>query len=245
LRRVRSPFSPAENFSPHGADATLRSRLGVTEELTGLDANGSAVPALAESWKRESDRSWLFTLREATFQDGADVTPSAVAAALTRAAGAKPVPAALSGVAITAKAVGGQQVSGQHRRPRPRSRDAAAAVSSGLAVLSAKTYEKKDTASPVGTATGPFEFTRTTGTTTATLDRFDEYWGSRAQASDVDAKFISDGAARTNALRTGDVDIAEAVPVSQAASLDKGTRRETATTRTTSLLLNTTPLPST
>lgn len=185
----------------------------MTEELTGLDANGSAAPALAESWKRESDRSWLFTLREATFQDGTDVTPSAVAAALTHASGAKPVPAALSGVTITAKAVGGQQVRVSTADPDPAM--PLRLSSSGLAVLSAKAYEKKDTVSPVGAATGPLEFTRPTGTTTATLDRFDDHWSGRAQVSDIDAKFISDGTARTNALRTGDVDIAETVPVSQ------------------------------
>ncbi|NED04292.1 ABC transporter substrate-binding protein, partial [Streptomyces sp. SID6648] len=67
---------------------------------------------------------------------------------------------------------------------------------------------------------------------------FDDYWGGRAQASGIDARFIADGTARANALRTGELDIAEAVPVAQAASLDERNRRDTATTRTTSLLLN-------
>src|SRR5689334_24953164 len=86
--RVALAFPPTENCSPYGADATLLSRLGVTEGLTRLDANGAAAPALAESWSRDGDRGWLFTLRDATFQDGTDVTPEAVAAALTRAAAA-------------------------------------------------------------------------------------------------------------------------------------------------------------
>ena len=34
--RVALAFPPAENFSPYGADATLLSRLGVTEGLTKL-----------------------------------------------------------------------------------------------------------------------------------------------------------------------------------------------------------------
>lgn len=51
-------------------------------------------------------------------------------------------------------------------------------------------------------------------------------------------RFIADGTARANALRTGQVDLAEAIPVAQAPTLDADTRRETATTRTTSLLLN-------
>ena len=235
--RVAMAFPPAENFNPYGADATLLSRLGVTEGLTRLDANGAAAPALAESWNRENDRSWLFTLRDATFQDGTEVSPKAVAAALTRAASAEPVTAALSGVELTAEAADDGRVRVSTAEPDPAL--PLRLSSPGLVVLSAKAYAKKDSVSPVGTATGPFELTKVTGTTAATLDRFDDYWGGRAQASGVDAKFIADGTARTNALRTGGSDIAEAVPVSQAASLDKATRRETATTRTTSLLLNT------
>ncbi|GGL10494.1 ABC transporter substrate-binding protein [Streptomyces flaveus] len=235
--RVALAFPPAENYSPYGADATLLSRLGVTEGLTRLDANGTAVPALAESWSRESDRSWLFTLREAAFQDGTEVTPKAVAASLTRATRAKPVTAALSGVELTAEAADSGRVRVTTAAPDPVL--PLRLSSPGLAVLSAKAYAKKDAVSPVGTATGPFEFTKVTGTTAATLNRFDDYWGGRAQASGIDAKFIADGTARTNALRTGETDIAEAVPVSQAASLDKAIRRDTATTRTTSLLLNT------
>ncbi|BBC38887.1 ABC transporter, substrate-binding protein, family 5 [Streptomyces graminofaciens] len=234
--RVALAFPPAENLSPYGDDATLLSRLGVTEGLTKLDANGAAAPALAESWIRENDRNWLFTLREAAFQDGTEVTPAAVARALTHAGQAEPVTAALSGVTLTAKKSGAHQVRVTTKDPDPAL--PLRLSSPGLAILSAKAYDDKRP-NLVGTATGPFELTEVTGTTAATLDRFDDYWGGRAQASGIDAKFISDGTARTNALRTDQVDIAEAIPVSQAASLAKGTRHETATTRTTSLLLNT------
>ncbi|MEV6497972.1 ABC transporter substrate-binding protein [Streptomyces prunicolor] len=235
--RVALAFPPAENLSPYGADATILSRLGVTEGLTSLDANGSAAPALARSWQREGDRSWLFTLREATFQDGTEVTPARVAAALTHATEAKPAPAALSGVTLTAEPAGGDRI-----RIRTNSSDPVLPLrlaGPALAVLSPKAYEEKGRVDPVGTATGPFELTKATGSTAATLDRFDDYWGGLAQASGIDARFIADGTARANALRTGQVDLAEAIPVAQAATLDTATRRETATTRTTSLQLNT------
>lgn len=233
--RVALAFPPAENLTPYGADATLLSRLGVTEGLTALDANGAAAPALAESWRRENDRSWLFTLREATFQDGSDVTPAAVAAALTHATEAKPAPAALSGVTLTA------EPAGDAVRITTKTSDPVLPLrlsSPNLAVFAAKAYSH-DGVDPVGTATGPFELTKVTGSTSAALDRFDDYWGGRAQAPGIDARFIADGTARANALRTGQVDIAEAIPVAQAASLDKATLEETATTRTTSLQLNT------
>ncbi|MFI9545064.1 ABC transporter substrate-binding protein [Streptomyces sp. NPDC052016] len=234
--RVALAFPPAENLSPYGADATLLSRLGVTEGLTALDANGAAAPALAASWRREDDRTWLFTLREAVFQDGTDVTPAAVAAALTHATEAEPAPAALAGVTLTANAEGnGVRIATGAPDPVLPLR----LSSPSLAVLSPKAYGKKGTVDPVGNATGPFELTKVNGSTSAALDRFDDYWGGRAQASGIDARFVADGTARANALRTGQVDVAEAIPVAQAATLDADTRRETATTRTTSLLLNT------
>ncbi|MFJ6123853.1 ABC transporter substrate-binding protein [Streptomyces griseoviridis] len=234
--RVALAFPPAENLSPYGADATILSRLGVTEGLTSLDANGTAAPALAASWRRDGDSTWRFTLREATFQDGTTVTPAAVAAALTRAAAAKPAPAALSGVHLKATAAGGTDVRITTDRPDPIL--PLRMSSPGLAVLSAKGYRQKDRVDPVGTGTGPFRLTKVTGSTAATLDRFDDYWGGRAQSSGIDVTFVADGTARAAALRTGQADLAEAIPVAQAAGLDAATRKETATTRTTSLLLN-------
>ncbi|USQ84408.1 ABC transporter substrate-binding protein [Streptomyces phaeoluteigriseus] len=234
--RVALAFPPAENLSPYGADATILSRLGVTEGLTALDANGAAAPALAASWRRENDLSWLFTLREAAFQDGTEVTPAAVAASLTHATEAKPAPAALSGVTLTAKAEGAGAVRVTTDAPDPVL--PLRLSSPSLAILSPKAYDAKGAADPAGTATGPFELTDVEGSTSARLDRFDDYWGGRAQASGIDARFIADGTARANALRTGQLDLAEAIPVAQAATLDADSRRETATTRTTSLLLN-------
>ncbi|MFA3872854.1 ABC transporter substrate-binding protein [Streptomyces sp. MMCC 100] len=242
--RVALAFPPAENLSPYGADATLLSRLGVTEGLTSLDANGSAAPALAESWRRDGDKAWEFSLRDATFQDGSDVTPAAVADSLTRATGAKPSPAALAGVTLSAKASGDRVVRVTTAEPDPVL--PLRLSSPSLAILSKDAYGKGGQGAngkgshvdPIGHATGPFELTKVNGATSASLDRFDDYWGGRAQASGIDARFIADGTARANALRTGELDIAEAVPVAQAASLDEKTRRDTATTRTTSLLLN-------
>ncbi|GHF44409.1 ABC transporter substrate-binding protein [Streptomyces griseosporeus] len=234
--RVALAFPPAENLSPYGADATLLSRLGVTEGLTALDANGAAAPALASSWQREDDRTWRFTLREATFQDGTPLTPAAVVNALTRAGKAQPAPAALSGVSLAVRARGADAVEVSTRAPDPIL--PLRLSSPSLAVFSPKAYDRQGRVDPAGTATGPFVLTKVTGATAATLDRHDDYWGGRAQAAGIDARFVADGTARANALRTGDVDIAEAVPVSQAAALPKGTLRETATTRTTSLLLN-------
>ncbi|MCL6669106.1 ABC transporter substrate-binding protein [Streptomyces panaciradicis] len=235
--RVALAFPPTENLSPYGDDATVLSRLGVSEGLTALDGNGTATPALAASWRREDDRTWLFTLRQAAFQDGTDVTPAAVARSLRHAAEAEPAPAALSGVTLTAEPAGPAAVRITTAAPDPVL--PLRLSSPGLAVFAQKAYGKSGRVDPVGTATGPFEIRALDGTASATLDRFDDHWGGLARSPGIDVKFIADGAARTAALRTGQVDLAEAIPVAQAATLDRAIRKETATTRTTGLLLNT------
>lgn len=236
--RVALAFPPSQNFSPYGQDGYLLSRLGVAEGLTRLAADGTAAPALATSWTAGDDsRAWSFTLRDARFQDGTPVTAAAVADALTRATQRKPVPPALTGVKLTAVASGERQVRVGTDVPDPvlplRLSNPA------LAVFSPKAYEQPGAVDVRGTATGPFALKEITGTTAATLDRFDGYWGGPARAPGLDAKFVADGTARANALRTGQADIVEALPVAQLASLDQQQVQEKATPRTTVLYLNT------
>src|SRR6478735_9209279 len=83
--RVVMAFPPAQAMSPYGDDAVTLSRLAVIEGLTTLDRNGDAKPALATSWKRDNDRTWTFTLRDAAFQDGKKVDANAVVRSLTAA----------------------------------------------------------------------------------------------------------------------------------------------------------------
>ncbi|MCX5052956.1 ABC transporter substrate-binding protein [Streptomyces sp. NBC_00474] len=236
--RVALAFAPTEHYSPYGQDAFIMSRLDVSEGLTKLDANGTAIPSLAESWSSDKgDRSWVFTLRHATFQDGTEVTAEAVASALAHAARAEPAPTALTGVKLTAQAEGENRV-----RVDTGTADPVLPLrlsNPSLAIFSPKAYEKNATVNPVGTATGPFKITKVTGDTAATLSRFDDYWDGLAQAPGIDVQFIADGTARANALRTGQMDIAQAIPVSQLASLDKDTVHDTDTARDTSLYLNT------
>jgi peptide/nickel transport system substrate-binding protein len=236
--RVALAFAPTEHYSPYGQDAFIMSRLDVSEGLTKLDANGTAIPALAESWSSDKDdKSWVFTLRHATFQDGTEVTAKAVASALTHAARAEPAPTALTGIKLTAEAEGEDRL-----RVDTDTADPVLPLrlsNPSLAVFSPKAYEKNGAVNPVGTATGPFEITKITGDTAATLSRFDGYWDGLAQSPGIDVQFIADGTARANALHTGQVDIAQAIPVAQIASLDKDTVHETDTARDTSLYLNT------
>ncbi|MEV0222581.1 ABC transporter substrate-binding protein [Streptomyces sp. NPDC050704] len=235
--RVALAVPPVQALSPYSNDATVLSKLSVAEGLTALDEDGVAAPALAKSWTQKNATTWAFELREATFQDGTEVTAESVVNALDHANEAETKPRVLSDVTLTAKAEDADTVTISTRTADPVL--PLRLASPALGILSPKAYAKDGTVSPVGTGTGPFEITKLTGKTKAALDRFDAHWGGKAKASGIDVSWIADGTARANALRAGDVDIAEWIPTAQAKLLDKDTRHEVPSVRTDSLVLNT------
>ncbi|WP_158842324.1 ABC transporter substrate-binding protein [Saccharothrix deserti] len=228
---------PAQALSPYSNDATVLSKLSVAEGLTALDQDGAAAPALAESWTRKDVTTWVFELRKAKFHDGTEVTAESVVNALDHANAAKTKPRVLSDVTLTAKAEDADTVTISTKTADPVL--PLRLASPALGILAAKAYAQDGTVSPVGTGTGPFKITDLTGKTKAALDRFDDYWGGKAKASGIDVTWIADGTARANALRAGEVHIAEWIPTAQAELLDQDTRHEVPSVRTDSLVLNT------
>ncbi|MBR8639490.1 ABC transporter substrate-binding protein [Streptomyces tuirus] len=233
--RVAMLQPPRSGLSPLSDDAFKLSRWSTAETLVRLDAEGDAQPALATEWTR-SGKSWTFTLRDGvTFHDGTKLTAEAVANSLTRAATASPKPRILDGVDLTAKADGDRvTVTTRVEDPLVPQR----LSSPQLSILAAKAYRGK-TVNPVGAGTGPFELTKVDGTSSAALDRYDGYWGKPAKAPGIDVKYVPDGTARAAALRSGEADIVEAIPVSQAAVLDQDLVTEVPMPRTNTLYLNT------
>ncbi|WP_416973148.1 ABC transporter substrate-binding protein [Streptomyces sp. 4F14] len=237
--RVAMMQPPRSGLSPLSDDAFKLSRWSTAETLVKLDADGDAQPALATKWTR-SGKSWTFALRDGvTFHDGTALDAEAVVRSLARAAGAAPKPRILDGVELTARASGDNVVvtTGDEDPLLPQRLS-----SPQLSILAAKAYTGK-TVNPLGAGTGPFELVKVNGTSSATLDRYDGYWGTKAKSPGIDVKFVPDGTARAAALRSGEADIVEAVPVSQAALLDKKLITEVPMPRTNTLYLNTSSGP--
>lgn len=235
--RVALAVPPAKALSPYSNDATVLAKLSVVEGLTSLASDGTAAPGLATTWKRTDPTTWTFDLRKATFQDGSPVTAEAVVASLGHAAEASPKPRVLNDVDLTPTATDADTVT-----IRTSSADPVLPLrlaSPALGILSAKAYAKAGTVDPTGAGTGPFALKSLTGQSKAVLERFDGYWGGKAAASGIDVTWIADGVARTNALRSGSVDIAEWIPTSQAGLLDESDRHVVPSVRTDSLVLNT------
>ncbi|WP_149825297.1 ABC transporter substrate-binding protein [Streptomyces tailanensis] len=233
--RVAHMQPPRSGLSPLTDDAFKLSRWSTAETLVKLNAEGDAQPALATEWE-QSGKSWTFTIRDGvTFHDGTKLTGEAVVNSLTVAATASPKPRILDGVELTAKADGNTvTVTTGTEDPLVPQR----LSSPQLSILAAKAYKGK-TVNPLGAGTGPFELTKVNGTSSASLDRYDDYWGGKAKAPGIDVKFVPDGTARAAALRSGEADIVEAIPVSQAAVLDQDLITEVPMPRTNTLYLNT------
>ncbi|MCX4515094.1 ABC transporter substrate-binding protein [Streptomyces sp. NBC_01619] len=237
-RRIRLAMMqpPRSGLSPLSDDAFKLSRWSTAETLVTLDKDGDPRPALAAKWQRSDPRTWTFTVREGvTFHDGTALTAEAVARSLTRAATAAPKPRILDGVGLTAAAEG--------NTVRVTTTDADPLVpqrlsSPQLSILAAKAYQGK-TVNPVGAGTGAFVLTKVNGTSSAALDRNEKYWGGRAKAPGIDVRFIPDGTARAAALRSGEADIVESIPVSQAPLLAENQITEVPMPRTNTLYLNT------
>ncbi|WP_432575016.1 ABC transporter substrate-binding protein [Kineococcus sp. SYSU DK005] len=232
---------PRSGLTPFSDDAFKLSRWSTAETLVVLDGAGDAQPALATAWEQVDLRTWRFEVRRGvTFHDGTDLTAQQVAAVLTAATLASPKPRILDGVELTAEVdpadpAGAVLVRTGDADPLVPQR----LSSPQLSILSAAAYRPDGTVDPVGHGTGPFELVAVDGTSSATLDRYDGYWGEPARAAGIDVDFVPDGTARAAALRTGTADVVEAVPVSQAALLEEDQVFEVPMPRTNTLYLNT------
>lgn len=234
--RVAMMQPPRSGLSPLSDDAFKLSRWSTAETLVRLDPDGDAVPSLATDW-RQRGRTWTLTLRGGvTFHDGSPLAPADVVRSLTAAATAAPKPRILDGVDLTVRATGPRTVAVTTATDDPLVPQRLS--SPQLSILAAKAYRGR-TVDPVGAGTGPFVLVRADGTASASLDRYDRYWGRRAKAAGIDVRYVPDGTARAAALRSGEADIVEAVPVSQAGLLDPELITEVPMPRTNTLYLNT------
>ncbi|WP_299038713.1 ABC transporter substrate-binding protein [uncultured Pseudokineococcus sp.] len=231
---------PRSGLSPLSDDAFKLSRWSTGETLVVLDEAGDAQPGLATAWEQVEPTTWRFEVRpDVTFHDGTALTPEDVVRSLTAAAEAVPPPRILDGVDLTAEVDPGAPDSAvlvTTAEPDPLVPQRMS--SPQLTVLAASAYAD-GVVDPVGTGTGPYELTVRDGTSGATLERYDDYWGETASAAGLDVTYVSDGTARAAALRTGTADVVEAIPVSQASLLEEDQIEEVPMPRTNTLYLNT------
>lgn len=235
--RVSMMSAPAAGLDPYSDEALKLSRWSTGETLVQLDENIETKPMLATDWVQVDDLTWKFTIREGvTFHDGTELTPETVVNALESAAKWPTPPRVLNGVSITPAVTGDDEVTITTDVPDPLLPSRLA--NPQLAIFAESAYEG-EIVDPIGTGTGPFVIASIDGTTTASLDRYDDYWGDPAGIAGIDVSFVPDGLARAAAIRTSESDVVESIPVAQLSVIDEGLLHAVASPRSTFVALNT------
>lgn len=233
---VATPGDVGTDLDPRTAANTLGRSLMI-ELYDGLveknyydaDAPFAIVPGLAESWEVSEDRlTYTFTLREGVrFIDGTPVDAAAVEFSLRTildpdfeyyyergAAAASPSTGQIAGV----RATGPMEVQIRTKGPfagllDSLSNPAATWIISPAAI---RRYGNEGIAqNPVGT--GPFKAVRYTSGQSLEMVRNDDYWRGPARIQTLVYRPIPDAIARASALQTGEVQVAEDVPIRSAA----------------------------
>ncbi len=235
--RVAMMQPPRFGLSPLSDDAFKLSRWSTAETLINLDADSEAQPMLATEWQQIDELTWQFTLRDnVNFHDGTLLTVNDVVNSLNRALTAAPKPRILDGIEWQVSAIDDKTV--EIKTPFNDPLLPSRLSSPQLAILAASAYKEDGRVVPINAGTGPFVLTEINGTTSAKLERFADYWGDKAQIDSIVAEYVPNGLTRAAALRTGEADVVEAVPVSQVAMIDSELLTEVAMPRTNTLYLN-------
>jgi peptide/nickel transport system substrate-binding protein len=197
----------------------------IFDRLLETDANLKARPGLAETWQNVDPLTWRVRLRpNVSFHDGGKLGAEDVIFSLERAGNVPASPAPFSGnVAAIAsmKAIDGLTIEFKTKAPTPDFMDQIGfvyilrkAVAEGAPITA---YNSGKAA--IGT--GPYKFRQWTPGDNLTLSRNDAYWGKKPDFENVTIKVITNDAARIAALRSGAVDLIDAVPPSQVKALSE------------------------
>ena len=199
------------NAGPNNAMA-----LHIFESLVFLDKNGRYTPGLATSWKPVDANTWEIKLRpNVKWSDGTPCTGEDVKASIERPARLTNSPGPFTSYTKSITEV--QIVDPLTVRLKLSTPNYASIPNdlNSLPIIPKKVANAPQADFDAGRAmigTGPFLFDHFTRGQEIVLKKNPHYWGRVPQWDKVTFKIITDNAARTAALLSGDVDVVEAVP---------------------------------
>jgi peptide/nickel transport system substrate-binding protein len=229
------------NMDPRIGMGSIRSNYirQVFESLVDVDQQGKPVPGLALAWKPVDNLTWEFTLRQGvTFHNGEPFNADTVLFNLDRfyrrnldTWGIKDVAAATSFEKTHAVVTGWEKVNDYTVRistsePAPTLWDFI-----GREPLVPKDYTVQNgveglNEKPVGT--GPWKMVEWKRKDRMRFERHESYWGGAPLYKKMRFQVIPEGAARIAALKSGEVDLIEAVPPLDAAVLGRDAKLQVA-----------------
>lgn len=207
----------APTLDPHGMNdtATTNATTQLFDRLTEYAADGSVVPALAESFKTVDDTTWEFKLKEGVkFHDGTDFNADAVKMTIERIID----PEFASPRAVVLNMIKEVVVVDDHtvqfKTEKPFAPLPAHLAHNAGSIIAPSAIEeensggKKVSENPVGT--GPFKFVSWSTGSEMIFEKNADYWGEKKAAVDT-LKFVvvPEQATRMAMLETGDAHIAQ------------------------------------
>ena len=218
----KDPLVVIQSAEPTGLDpVTNRSvpaynvTLNIFDSLLRKNPDGQNVPALAESYVRESDTSWLFHLRAGVqFQNGEALTADAVKYTVDKIfdPASKSTRANDLGWVSKVEVVDKLTVRITAKQPFPLSDHYFTELQIVPPEYREKVGAQKFNEEPIGT--GPYQFVRWDRGNRIVLKRNDHYWRDQAPAQFVEFQFVSSAASRVATLLGGRADLIVDPPLS-------------------------------
>ncbi|MFE6051440.1 ABC transporter substrate-binding protein [Kitasatospora sp. NPDC056446] len=188
----------------------------VCESLMRWTPQLTVAPGLAEKASNPDPATWVYDLRSGVhFHDGTVMTADDVVFSLGRqmnpdnAAAWNQVFQNVDSVTKT----GPLQVTVKLKQPDSQFPQYMATAAGVVAAKAGVEAAGKDYGTTGGLdCTGPFKLGTWAKGQSIELQRFDDYWGTKAKSKKVVFSFLTDASARTNAMLTGDVDGGYLIP---------------------------------
>lgn len=206
-----------DSLDPHKMTAagTREILFNVFEGLVKPDENGNLIPAVASSYAiSDTGDAFTFTLREGVkFHNGKDVTVGDVVYSIERVAGKgsdKPLIAQFSAVQ-SVEAPDDRTVVIRTAEP----------YLEFLSYLTAAIIPEGSDPADGLVGTGPFKYVSRKAQENIVLERFDDYWGDKAQMQKVTFKIIENANVLVMSLKSGAIDLCAHLTATQAAELGK------------------------
>ncbi|GLY15104.1 glutathione ABC transporter substrate-binding protein [Kineosporia sp. NBRC 101677] len=203
----------------------------MVEELTAIDATGTAQPELAESWETSEDgKTWTFKLKSGVkFSDGAAFDAEAAKFSLDRLLSPDTYKAAPNELAVidSVEATDASTLTITTKTPFPALAQALSLPIAGVISPDSVTAEGNTAEQikvPVGT--GPYVYDSYTAGDHITMTRNDAYWGEEPAYQTQTYRFVTDASARMAALQSGDAQVIASPPASSLSQLENSAEQD-------------------
>ncbi|MCJ9753055.1 ABC transporter substrate-binding protein [Neorhizobium sp. BETTINA12A] len=214
LGSATEPSAIDPQFSRTGNNQNIA--MQVFDRLVQTDPAINVEPALAVSWTNTDPLTWQIKLRDGVkFHDGNPLTSEDVIFSLTRAKDIPNSPAPFSGnvgAIDSMKAIDNLTVEFKTKKPTPDFIEQVGFVYIVEKKVAEGASIEDFNSGKAAIGTGAYKFKSWTPGDNLALTRNDAFWGKKQDFENVTIKFISNDASRVAALRSGAVDLIDAVP---------------------------------